>query len=69
MDKDEAGEATLPIGPPIINEPLLVQPKTTHIPDLNNETSLRIIKLKATLRVKKKVLTATVNEAVEIKRK
>ena len=69
MDKDEAGEATLPIGPPIINEPLLVQPKTTHIPDLNNETSLSIIKLKATMRVKKRVLTATVNEAVEIKRK
>ena len=69
MSKDQVGESTIPIGPPIMDEPLLVQPKTTHIPDLKNETSLSIIKLKATLKVKKRVLTATVNEAAEIKRK
>ena len=33
MDKDEAGEARLPIGPPILAEPLLAQPRTTNIPE------------------------------------
>ena len=41
----------------------MVQPKTTYIPELQNETSFNIYKLKATLKVKKKFLTKTINEA------
>ena len=58
MSKTQVEESSIPIGGQI-----LVQPKTSHIPDLQNETSFKIYELKATLKVKKKFLTETINEA------
>ena len=58
MSTKQVEESSIPIG-----GQLLVQPKTTHIPELQNETSFKIYELKATLKVKKKFLTETINEA------
>ena len=64
MSKTQAEELLIPIGGQI-----LVQPKTTHIPDLQNDTSNKIYEFRASLKVKKQFVTTTINEAEKTKGK
>ena len=64
MNKTQVGELDIPIGGQILS-----QPKTTHIPDLKNDTSNKIYELRASLKVKKQYVTATINDAEKTKGK
>ena len=64
MNKTQVEELDIPIG-----GQMLSQPKTQHIPDLKNETSNKIYELRASLKVKKQYVTATINDAEKTKGK